>query len=87
MTQSSVQLQVIVMLLTKFLFYPGGLFTFKLGFCAFEGLAGYYRGKLMRSSSGQFRPEKKKKNPKLFLLKLCSKRLLRSSVQQDNGKA
>lgn len=66
MTQSSVQLQAILMLLTKFLFYPGGLFAFKLRFCVSVGLSGYYRGKLMRSSSGQFRPEKKKKTPKHF---------------------
>lgn len=66
MTQSSVQLQVILMFLTKFLFYLGVIFTFKLGFCAFVDLTGYYRGKIMRSSSGQFRLEKKKKISKLF---------------------
>lgn len=73
MTQSSVQLQVILMLLTKFLFYPGGLFAFKHRFCASVVHDGYYRGKMMRSGSGQFRQAKTEKDSQAFLLKLWSK--------------
>lgn len=58
MARSSVQFQVISMLL---LFYPGGLFAFKLGFCVPVSFTGYYRGKLIRSSNGHFRLKKKRK--------------------------
>lgn len=52
---------------SKFPFYLGGLSAFKLGFCASVDIASDYRRKLMRSSCGQFRPEKKKKTQKFPL--------------------